>query len=137
MKRLAVAACSALVVNSGSILLVKRANEPARGMWALPGGAVEWGEKIRDAVRRELLEETGVEITVGEVLDVVDVLYREGGELLYHYAVVCFRGYYVGGELRAGGDAESVEWVPATELNRYELTPTTRKVLDKWLPAIL
>jgi ADP-ribose pyrophosphatase YjhB (NUDIX family) len=135
--KVAVAACSALVVYKDAILLVKRGREPARGLWALPGGVVEWGELVRDAVRREVLEETGVEIEAGEIVDVVDVLYREGGELLYHYVVVCFRGYYLRGEPRPGGDAEDARWVPMRELNQYKLTPTTMNVLEKRLRPIL
>ncbi len=137
MVKAAVAACSAMVVYEDSILLVKRGREPARGLWALPGGVVEWGERVRDAVRREVLEETGVEIEAGEIVDVVDVLYREGGELLYHYVVVCFNGYYLRGEPRPGGDAEDARWVPVRELNQYKLTPTTMNLLEKRLRPIL
>ncbi len=128
-ERRAIAAASALVEREGAVLLVKRGRMPARGKWSLPGGAVRWGEKIRDAVVREVLEETGVLIEVGRVLDVVDVFYREGGELLYHYVVVCFAGKYLGGDLKPGTDAEDARWVSIRDLKNYEITPTAWKVI--------
>lgn len=129
----AVAAASALVEKEGAVLLVKRGRMPAKGRWALPGGAVRWGEPIRDAVVREVLEETGVLIEVGQVLDVVDVIYREGGEVLYHYVVVCFAGKYLRGDLKPGTDAEDARWVQINDLKKYDITPTAWKVIAQVL----
>ncbi|MEM0481399.1 MAG: NUDIX hydrolase [Nitrososphaerota archaeon] len=130
-ERRAIAAASALVEKEGKVLLVRRGRMPARGKWALPGGAVRWGEPIRDAAVREVLEETSVLIEVGQILDVVDVFYREGGELLYHYVVVCFAGRYLGGDLKPGTDAEDARWVPINELRNYDITPTAWKVIAR------
>ncbi|GBC71136.1 GDP-mannose mannosyl hydrolase [Candidatus Calditenuaceae archaeon HR02] len=132
-ERRAVAAASALVEREGAVLLVKRGRMPARGKWSLPGGAVRWEEPIRNAVVREVLEETGVLIEVGQVLDVVDVFYREGGQLLYHYVVVCFAGKYLRGDLKPGSDAEDARWVQTNDLRNYDITPTAWKVITRVL----
>jgi len=126
-----VAAASALVERGGEVLLVKRGKPPGQGLWALPGGSVRWGEPVREAARREVLEETGIEIEVLEVVDVVDVIYPPMGEAEYHYVVVCFRGRYLGGSLRPGSDAKEVRWVNVSELGKYEVTPTARVAVSR------
>lgn len=131
VERRAVAAVSALVEWEGKILLVKRGRMPARGRWSLPGGAVRWGETLREAVVREVLEETGIKIDVGDVLDVVEVIHREGGEPIYHYVVVCYSGKYLSGEPRPGTDAEDARWVPLSDIMKYDITPTARRVIEK------
>lgn len=131
--RNAVAGVSALVRRGDNVLLVKRAGMPGRGKWALPGGAVKWGEPIREAVHREVLEETGVEIEVADVLDVVDVIVREGDEVLYDYVVVCFLGKYLDGEPKAGTDAEDARWIPIDNLKDYDITSSAKNVLSRFL----
>ncbi|MEM0445399.1 MAG: NUDIX hydrolase [Nitrososphaerota archaeon] len=131
--RYAVAAASALVKRGEGVLLVKRGSMPAKGKWALPGGSVKWGEPIRETVRREVFEETGVRIEVSDLVDVVDVIVRSEAEVQYHYVVICFRGHYLGGELRPGTDAEDARWVQVNNLKDFELTPTVKMVLAKEL----
>ncbi|MEM0381301.1 MAG: NUDIX hydrolase [Nitrososphaerota archaeon] len=132
-ERRAVAAASAFVERGGMVLLVRRGRMPARGKWSLPGGAVRWGEPVREAVVREVLEETNIKIEAGPVLDVVDVIYREGGEVLYHYVITCFEGRYVGGDVRPGTDAEDARWIPIHELQNYDITPTAKRVISSAL----
>lgn len=111
------------------MLLVKRGRMPARGRWSLPGGAVRWGEQMREAVVREVLEETGIKIEPRDILDVAEIIHVEGGEVLYHYVIVCFAGEYLGGFLRPGTDAEDARWVRVDDLKNYDITPTAWKVI--------
>ena len=108
---------SGLVVRDGKVLLVRRRNEPYRDHWSLPGGGVEDGETLRDAARREVKEETGLDVEVGTVAG-----YREGFEPS-HYVVVAFHSRVTGGELCAGDDALECEFVDPTEIRNRKVTP--------------
>jgi 8-oxo-dGTP diphosphatase len=109
--------CAGAVVRdaSGRVLLVQRAHEPGRGLWAVPGGRLEPGEDARAAAAREVREETGLEVEVGAELLTVEI----GG-----YDVTDFAATVVGGELRAGDDAMDVRWCTPADLGLLPLTPT-------------
>jgi 8-oxo-dGTP diphosphatase len=124
----------AVVVQDGRALLVKRAGEPLKGQWSIPGGAVELGETLRQAAAREVREETGLIIEAGEVLEVFDSIYRDpDGNCQYHYVLVDFFCRPTGGELRAGSDAGEVRWATAEELNALEMTASAARVIRKGL----
>jgi ADP-ribose pyrophosphatase YjhB (NUDIX family) len=124
----------AVVVQGGRALVAKRAAEPLKGQWSIPGGAVELGETLRQAAAREALEETGLVVEPGEVLEVFDSIYRDReGKCQYHYVLVDFLCRPVGGELRAGSDAGEVRWISAEELSSLELSESARRVLHKAL----
>jgi len=108
---------SGLIVRDGRVLLVRRGKEPFKGCWSLPGGGVEPGETLRDAVRREILEETGFEVDVGGLAG-----YREYFEPLHH-VVLAFNVDVTGGEMCAGDDATDCEFVDPDEIFRRETTP--------------
>lgn len=121
-----------VVRRGGDVLLVRRGNPPRRGEWSLPGGAVELGETLRQAAQREIREECGIEIELGPVLDVFEIMQRdEHDRLQYHYVVVDFAGDQAGGSLRAGSDALEVRWVDPREIESYGLPESTRQVIDK------
>jgi ADP-ribose pyrophosphatase YjhB (NUDIX family) len=109
---------SGVIVRDGKVLLVKRGKEPYKGCWSLPGGGVEPGESLRDAVKREVREETGLEVEVGRVAG-----YREGFVGDDHYVVIAFHVAVTGGELEAGDDAEACEFVEPSTLTERETTP--------------
>ena len=124
----------AVIVNDGRALVVKRAVDPLRGQWSVPGGAVELGETLRQAVAREVLEETGLVIEAGEVLDVFDSIYRDPeGRAQYHYVLIDFRCRLLGGELRAASDVSEVRWVTASELPALQMASTAEQVIRKAL----
>jgi len=135
---LPVLAVAAIIVDNGEILLVKRANEPARGKWSPPGGVVELGESLVDAVRREVREECGLEIEVDGLLDVVEVVRRDSkGRIRFHYVILDYLARPTGGELRPGEDASEVRWIPLRELENYEITQSLRKLVERHWSELL
>lgn len=127
----------AVILQDSHALVVKRAGEPLKGQWSIPGGAVELGETLRQAAAREALEETGLIVEPGDVVDVFDSIYRDPqGRCQYHYVLVDFFCRPVAGELRAGSDAGEVRWIRAEDLNTLEISETARKVLRKALEKL-
>jgi 8-oxo-dGTP diphosphatase len=116
----------AVIVEDGRILLVKRSRGPYPGSWAVPAGRQRRGETMDEAVRREVLEETGLQVEVGDPVWVGDII-GDG----YHYTVVDFAVFVVGGDLAAGDDAAEVRWVPLDEVRYLALTPTMESMLDE------
>jgi ADP-ribose pyrophosphatase YjhB (NUDIX family) len=124
----------AVIVQSRRVVIVQRANEPLKGEWSIPGGAVEIGERVRECAAREALEETGLEVEVGEVLEILDNIYPDAqGRPLYHYVLIDFFCRPRKGELRAGGDAIEARWATAEELDRLGVADSTKRVIRKAL----
>jgi ADP-ribose pyrophosphatase YjhB (NUDIX family) len=114
------------------VLLVRRDNEPLKGEWSVPGGMLELGEKLRDGVRREVLEETGLVIEPGEVLDVFDSIFTDKEGLIeYHYVLIDFLCRPVSGEAVAGTDVSEVKWASENDLPGVRLRPSTEQVIRK------
>jgi 8-oxo-dGTP diphosphatase len=119
-----------------SMVLVRRASPPLQGQWSLPGGVVELGETLRAAAEREAKEETGLIVTAGEVLEVLDrIIPGTGGRTRYHYVLVDFLCRVRGGELRAGGDAADVAWASDGDLDKYKLERPALDVIRKAFKA--
>lgn len=118
MTRVPAVGVGGIALEGGSILLVQRGTPPSEGLWSVPGGRLEWGETMADAVRREVLEETGLDVVVGEVAGVVERNY-EG----FHYVIIDYFVEVTGGTLRAGGDVRDARWVPLAEVEALPLAP--------------
>ena len=117
-----------VIVKDGEILLIKRGNEPAKGKWSVPGGLVELGESITDAVIREAKEETLLTVDNPRLVDVVDqVEWDAERKIRYHYVIVDYLVHVVGGEIGAATDAEELRWVPFGEVENYDLTASFRR----------
>ena len=124
----------AVVVKDGRVLLVRRANEPSRGRWSIPGGTVELGETLAQAAAREVREECQVEVDVGPLLSTFDLIDRdEQGRIRYHYVLLDLAARHVCGEPVAGTDALEVRWVAEHELAGLDLVPRLLPVLRKAL----
>ena len=123
-------AVGAVVVRDGRLLLVERANEPAAGLWAVPGGRVEAGESLLEAVRREVAEETGFEVAVGDVAWVGESI-GPGSPPAWHYVILDYWASVEGGTLRAGGDARRAEWVPLNRLGERPMVDTMHDLIGR------
>src|SRR5271167_3460088 len=102
----------AVIIHQDRVLLVRRATEPLKGEWSVPGGVLELGEKLHDGIRREVMEETGLDVQPGEVLDVFDSIFRdEQGHTEYHYVLIDYFCQCVSEDAMAGSDVSEVRWV--------------------------
>ena len=125
-------AVGAVVFSENKILLVKRSNHPAKGMWAVPGGKIQAGETMQQALVREIKEETGLDIRVGEIVFVFDVIrHDEQKELSFHYVIIDFFCDLLGGELKAGDDAREVRWISREDLKTIHVNEKTLTLLKE------
>jgi len=130
--RMPIVSVAAVVFKDNKVLLIKRKYDPGKGKWSVPGGVVELGETLRDAVRREIFEETGIFIEPREVIDAIDVIIRDkDGNVKYHYVIIDFLADYKGGELSPSTDADDARWVDIKELRNYALTSSCEKLFKK------
>jgi ADP-ribose pyrophosphatase YjhB (NUDIX family) len=114
------------------ILLVERAGEPLKGYWSLPGGLLETGEYLEDAVRREIREETGLEIAIVYRFDIFErVMQDDHGRPEYHYVIVDYVCRITGGEMRPADDVSRVEWVPVAKMSDYKMTDGTIEAVER------
>lgn len=120
----------AVIVADGRLLLVRRGRGAYQDYWAVPGGRQRRGETMRDAVVREVREETGLTVDVGGVVWAGDIM-DEGQPPAYHYVVVDYAATPTGGQLEAGDDAAEVRWIPVDEVRSMRLTPTMNDLLDE------
>lgn len=128
--------CCACIVWGGRILLIQRAHEPSKGLWSFPGGRIGFGERVVDAVKREVLEETGVTVEPGEIFQVYDwIVEGERGGVDFHYVVNYLRCRYISGEPRAASDALQVRWVAASEIPGLAMHPFVRQTALTLLSA--
>lgn len=126
----------ALAVNNGRVLLVKRKNPPNQGMWAVPGGKVEWGEAMAQTARREIWEETGLAIETGEIIYTFERIVRDDqGEVIYHFVIVDFLAWPVDvtAQPRPGDDAEDAGWFTLAEAERLPIVSETLQLIRKIL----
>jgi len=113
----------AVVLDAGRVLLVRRGKPPLMGTWSLPGGMVELGETTRQAVEREIAEECGLAIRVGEVVGILDrVVHDAEGRIRYHWVLVDYVAFVESGTLCAASDADEAQWVEVEAVERLETT---------------
>ncbi|HHX95443.1 MAG TPA: NUDIX hydrolase [Clostridia bacterium] len=121
-----------IVLKDGSLLLVKRGNPPNKGCWGVPGGCLELGETLEEGVAREVLEECGIKVKVGELFDFFEVFERDDqGRLKFHYVLLDFLAEHVSGTLKNGGDAEECRYIPLADIWNYKLTPGVVELLKR------
>ena len=124
----------AVIVEDRKVVLVKRRFEPLAGQWSLPGGRLELGETLEAGLAREMLEETGLDVEVGPVVDVFDrILLDPERKVRYHYVLIDYLCRPAGGTLAHGSDVAAAEFVDPGDLTRYRLTPKAMSVIAKAL----
>jgi 8-oxo-dGTP diphosphatase len=134
LPRLGVSAC---VWRGEDVLLIQRAKPPLIGAWSLPGGHVEAGETVREAVHRELLEETGVSASLDQLVGIFDVIRRDdAGLLTHHYAIACYTGAWTAGEPRAASDAATARWMAPSDLRGLVFVPNVREAIAQARPLV-
>jgi 8-oxo-dGTP diphosphatase len=112
------------------VLLIRRGKAPQAGAWSLPGGHQELGETLKEAARREVLEETAVTVQRPRLLDVIDAITRDAqGQVLHHYSLVDFLAVWRAGDVLAGSDAADARWVAPNELAGYSLWSETERMI--------
>jgi ADP-ribose pyrophosphatase YjhB (NUDIX family) len=122
----------ALIFDGDSILLVERGHEPLKGWWSLPGGILETGETLADGVRREVREETGLEVEPDAMFEVFErIMPDAAGRTEYHYVLVDYVCHVVGGALEAASDVSGAKWVREDELPAYRITEGTLAVVQR------
>lgn len=132
-----IVAVGAVVTFDGGVVLVKRRNEPLAGRWTLPGGTLEVGETLQQGVVREVLEETGLQVEVGPVIEVFDRIERDGDDRVrFHYVIVDYACRATGGALSAGSDADEVVVASHDRLGEFALTPLAMNVIDRGIALL-
>jgi len=127
-------AVGTIVVRDGRVLLARRGKEPAYGLWSIPGGAVEVGEDLKSAARREALEECGIDVECTDVLEVVERMTRDGaGRVRFHYVIIDYLARWIGGELKSSDEVLESRWVLPEEFPQYEMTRGTSDVVLRML----
>jgi ADP-ribose pyrophosphatase YjhB (NUDIX family) len=129
-------AVGAVVVKDGRVLLARRGKEPCYGLWSVPGGAVRVGEGLKTAALRELWEECGVQVDIGDVTEIVERMVRDGeGRVQYHYIIVDYLARWVSGELAPSSEVLEARWVLPEEFPQYQMTAGTAEVVNRMLAA--
>lgn len=118
------------MVQDGRVLLIRRGKEPLLGRWVVPGGTVELGETLEEALVREMEEETGLRVEPLDVLTVFDRIQRDEGRVTYHYVIVDYLCRWVSGRAAAASDALEVAWAAPHELPAYDLPPKALEVVE-------
>jgi len=122
----------AVIFEDDQVILVRRGTPPSYGAWSLPGGAVEVGETLEQAVIREVREEVGLDVEAEDVVAVVERVFLDSAaKVQYHYVLVDFLCRTTGGSLQASGDALSCHRVPVASLEGYPLSRETREVIQR------
>jgi len=121
-----------LIFDGGRLLIVERGKEPLKGFWSIPGGIVEAGEKLEEAIRREVLEETGLVVETLSIFEVFERIMRDdAGEPEYHYVLIDYLCRPTGGALQAASDVSGAAWVTEQNLADYRLTEGTLGVIER------
>jgi mutator protein MutT len=124
----------AVILDDDRVLLVQRGQEPLKGAWSLPGGVVEIGETLDAALAREVLEETGLRVAVGPVVEVLDRVQFDGdGRVEYHYVIIDYLCRAWTDRVAPGSDAEAVRWVRVADLAEYRVSGNAVAVIRKAL----
>jgi 8-oxo-dGTP diphosphatase len=121
-----------VVIADGRALLIRRGGPPLEGEWSIPGGMLELGETFEEGVRRELAEETGLQVRIVEFIEVFERIFSGvDGRTRYHFVILDYLCAVESGEAKAASDVTDVAWAREEELEGYSLTPTATRVIKR------
>ncbi len=124
----------AIIIDESRVVLVRRAKEPSKGEWSIPGGLTRLGETLVHSVIREAAEETGLSVSVGPLIELVErVFHDKDGRIQFHYVIADYKCMVEDGDLRAGSDAMEVCWATRDALADFALPKITLDVINKAL----
>ena len=122
----------ALIFDGDSILLAERGHEPLKGWWSLPGGILETGETLLNGIKREVREETGLEVEPEAIFEIFERIMPDAeGRTEYHYVLIDYTCRVIGGALEAGSDVSHAVWVREEDLVAYQITEGTLAVVQR------
>ena len=125
-----IAAVGAIVLRDGQILLIMRTKEPGAGKWSIPGGKIELGEKLFEAAKREVLEETGIDVEIHKAVNTYDSIVRDAeGRIKFHYFLVYCTGSYISGEPRTSAESSEVVWTELGKVDGLDMNPVLKKII--------
>lgn len=117
-----IAAAAAVIVREGRILIIRRGFPPNEKKWSIPGGVIEIGEPSREAAAREVREETGLDVRVDSIVDVVDNIIYEDGRVKYHFINCDFQATYLSGEVATNEEVLDFAWIEEGDIEKYDMT---------------
>lgn len=127
-----IAGVAGLTLWNSQVLLTVRGKAPRKGLWGIPGGVVEVGETLEQAVEREVLEETGIRVKPIELITIFDSVNKdELGRVQFHYILFEYLCEYISGEVKAGDDAPDARWIPLDNLDSFNIMPLTRRFIER------
>jgi len=122
----------AVIVDDQAVLLVRRKQEPGRGQWSLPGGVVKVGESLKEAIKREVIEEVSIRIEIGGLVGVFDRIIRDQhNRIQYHYVLIDYWGWSLSGYPKPGSDISAVKSVSLGELEAFEIGSDVKDTILK------
>ena len=127
----------AIIIHNGKMLIVKRGSDPGKGKWSVPGGLVELGETVKEAVEREVLEECNLKVEASHLIDIVDnIIQDKNGRIKYHFIILDFFAKLRGGKLKPNSEIIEAKWVPIDEVEKYDLTNTFKEFMKRNLSKL-
>lgn len=120
-----------VVIHRNRVLLIRRGGEPMKGQWSIPGGMLELGEELAEGARRELKEETGLDVEPLEIIAVFDRIMRAGRRVRYHYVIIDYACRLTRGRLRPASDVLDARWVRHEDLPQFHLTTKATSVIRR------
>lgn len=125
-----------IIYHDKKVLIIKRAYEPSKNRWSIPGGVIEIGEKVRDAAKREVKEELGLDVRIMNVVDVLDNIVYEKNKIKFHFVLIDFLATVMQGTITPNHECLDVKWVEKHELDGYDLTNGAKKAIEKGFTMI-
>ena len=129
---LPVISAAGIILIDDKVLIIKRKSEPNRGKWSIPGGVINLGERIEEGLKREVFEETGINVEVKNLIEIVEKVFNDdNGNIIYHYVILDYLCQYISGEAKVSSDAEDLMMVYLDELGKFNMVDGMKEIIEK------